>query len=226
MAAGEARDRAEAKLASIISELKKYYSPKEIEDFDRVNEAWLQYQRLDAEFVASEYEGGSIVPLIHASALESVAVTRIVELEVDLREKRRRIPYKGLAGFSEVGPAQTKSSGDMKKVEISLLQGRVSCQLAAARMTRLLSDFINFTVSTGAIVGDHVVTVGFRCVFNSSGTTGNSSRPNACSDTRPHSRRSVDWSYLWFQTIPVQINIRLQSDPYRGANGNAPQILS
>lgn len=93
--AAQAYERAERKLETTIAELKEYFSPEEIARLDETNEAWRNYQRKHAEFLASQYEGGSIKPLIYASALESVTIARIVELETELKQlKDTCVPYR------------------------------------------------------------------------------------------------------------------------------------
>jgi uncharacterized protein YecT (DUF1311 family) len=93
--ASQAYERAERKLETTIAELKEYFSPEEIARLDETNEAWRNYQRKHAEFLASQYEGGSIQPLIYASALESVTIARIVELETELKQlKDTYVPYR------------------------------------------------------------------------------------------------------------------------------------
>ena len=94
MVAGQAYERVEMKLDTIITELKKYLSPKEISKLDETNAVWRKYLEQHADFVSSQYEGGSIQPLIHASALEAVTIARIVELETQLKElKNLCVPY-------------------------------------------------------------------------------------------------------------------------------------
>jgi uncharacterized protein YecT (DUF1311 family) len=93
--AAQAYERAERKLETTIAELKEYFSPEEIARLDETNEAWRNYQRKHAEFLASQYEGGSIQPLIYASTLESVTIARIVELETELKQlKNTCVPYR------------------------------------------------------------------------------------------------------------------------------------
>ena len=93
--AAQAYERAERKLETIIAELKEYFSPEEIARLDETTEAWRNYQRKHAEFLASQYEGGSIQPLIYASALESLTIARIVELETELKRlKDTCVPYR------------------------------------------------------------------------------------------------------------------------------------
>jgi len=93
--AAQAYHRAEERLQAVIEESKAFYSPEEIGQFDEANAAWREYQRKNAEFLASRYEGGSMQPLIHASALEAAAIARIIELESQLRFMRDAVvPYK------------------------------------------------------------------------------------------------------------------------------------
>jgi uncharacterized protein YecT (DUF1311 family) len=92
--ASESLQITEIKLNHVTRDLVKYFDPKEIKAFEVVQEQWRRFQKLNAEFLRSQYEGGSIAPLIHASAMESVAITRLIELESDLQFKREIIvPY-------------------------------------------------------------------------------------------------------------------------------------
>lgn len=92
--AAHAYERAESKLEATIAELKEYLSPQENMRLDEANEAWCNYQKKHAEFLAFQYEGGSIQPLIYASALESVTIARIVELETELKQSKNTcVPY-------------------------------------------------------------------------------------------------------------------------------------
>jgi uncharacterized protein YecT (DUF1311 family) len=93
--AGRAYRRAEQRLVQVVNQLKEYFSPDEAARFDQTHAAWRNYQIQNAEFLAARYEGGSIQPLIHASALESAAIARIVELEAELTfAKDAIVPYK------------------------------------------------------------------------------------------------------------------------------------
>jgi uncharacterized protein YecT (DUF1311 family) len=92
--AAQAYRKVEQKLDVIIEQIKTFFSPEECEHFDKANQAWKTYQKIHANFVASQYEGGSIQPLIHASALETVTIARIVELETELKSmKDTQVPY-------------------------------------------------------------------------------------------------------------------------------------
>lgn len=94
IAAAQAYRRAEQKLDVIIEQMKTFFSPEKCAHFDKANQAWRTYQQIHTNFVASQYEGGSIQPLIHASALETVTIARIVELETELNfMKDTQVPY-------------------------------------------------------------------------------------------------------------------------------------
>jgi uncharacterized protein YecT (DUF1311 family) len=95
VAASRAYQRAEGRLEEVISQMKDFYSPEQCQQFDEANAAWREYQKKNAKFLASRYEGGSIQPLIRASALEGVAIARIVELEAELKfMKDTLVPFK------------------------------------------------------------------------------------------------------------------------------------
>lgn len=78
--------RAEERLAALVENLREHLSGGSLDAFEKSQQAWVQYRQASAEFQSSQYDGGSIQPLIHASALESVTISRIVELEPLLRE--------------------------------------------------------------------------------------------------------------------------------------------
>ena len=91
--AAHAYESAERSLETTICQLKEYLSPEEAARLDDANAAWRDYIQKHAHFAAAQHEGGSIQPLILASALESVTVARIVELEVELKQFREtRVP--------------------------------------------------------------------------------------------------------------------------------------
>lgn len=94
-AVAQAYGRSAQKLESIIAGLKEYYSPEEIQRFEDTHKAWLTYRDKHAALLAAQYEGGSIQPLVHASALEAVTIARIVELEAELSQaKELLVPYR------------------------------------------------------------------------------------------------------------------------------------
>ena len=84
--AAQAYEQVERKLDATIAELKIFLPPQEISKLDETNTAWRNYREKHADFLSSQYEGGSIQPLIYASTLASVTIARIVELEARLNE--------------------------------------------------------------------------------------------------------------------------------------------
>ncbi len=90
----ESLQKSETQLLSIIEEFKLFFSPQERNEFDKTNGAWQEFSKLNAGFMASRYEGGSIQPLIYSSTLESAVNTRIAELESELEYMKETIvPY-------------------------------------------------------------------------------------------------------------------------------------
>jgi uncharacterized protein YecT (DUF1311 family) len=51
--------------------------------------AWLKYRDGNCEFVSSEYEGGSMRPMVHSFCLADVTRARTAELKRQLRELER-----------------------------------------------------------------------------------------------------------------------------------------
>lgn len=78
----------DARLSELVATLIELLDASDREAFDQSHQAWLQYRDRSADFQSARYEGGSIQPLIYASALESVTISRIVELEPMLQELR------------------------------------------------------------------------------------------------------------------------------------------
>lgn len=82
--AGQSLQRSEEQLSNVIAAFKVFFSPEKRKEFDQTNIAWKEFSRLNAKFLASRYEGGSIQPLIYASTLEAAVNSRIAELESEL----------------------------------------------------------------------------------------------------------------------------------------------
>jgi uncharacterized protein YecT (DUF1311 family) len=77
--------KTQRQLDKVIEQIKDYFSPEKCVRFDKVNQAWWIYLQSHADFSASEYEGGSIQPVIYASTLETATIARLVELEAELK---------------------------------------------------------------------------------------------------------------------------------------------
>lgn len=76
--------------AIIALERSGWLSDAQISDLQETQTHWEKYARAQAEFAASEFDGGSMAPLVQASELEAVTVTRTGELRRMLEEMRER----------------------------------------------------------------------------------------------------------------------------------------
>jgi len=79
---------AEGELDTVIDQISSHLSGPEIETFLHSHNSWLEYRDSYAQFVADKYSGGSIQPLVHASALEAATAARISELKLELENRQ------------------------------------------------------------------------------------------------------------------------------------------
>lgn len=87
--ANEAARRADEKLKRLIPEFETFMGPEELTALREAQSAWENYRQKHVEFCGEQYRGGSIRPMIHGIAFESVTINRIVELESELQELKR-----------------------------------------------------------------------------------------------------------------------------------------
>jgi uncharacterized protein YecT (DUF1311 family) len=93
--ATETAGRANEKLKRLITELETFMDPEELAALREAQSAWENYRQKHVEFCGEQYRCGSIRPMIHGIAFESVTINRIVELESEFQElKRLRGPSK------------------------------------------------------------------------------------------------------------------------------------
>lgn len=59
-------------------------------DFQAAHNAWVAYRDREAHFVAAEYEGGSIQPLIRSSELAALTRERRARIEAMIKDRRSR----------------------------------------------------------------------------------------------------------------------------------------
>ena len=64
--------------------------PLQISNLDKAQENWEAYAKSQAEFAAAEFEGGSMAPLVYASELELVTISRTGELNRMFQELKER----------------------------------------------------------------------------------------------------------------------------------------
>lgn len=84
------REVAEAELAAVMAELAGFLSDEQRSLMDRAHELWLEYRAAEAELAASDYEGGSMQPLVRATELASLAQDRLSRLRAAVEERRAR----------------------------------------------------------------------------------------------------------------------------------------
>ena len=87
--ASQAFNRSDQRLSDLICELEHYLDPDRKIALQIAQDAWYKFRTKHAEFCADQYRGGSIFPLIYASAADDVTITRIMEIDSQLREMKR-----------------------------------------------------------------------------------------------------------------------------------------
>ena len=73
--------KADAMLNKVYGELRARLDDKEKARLKEVQLLWLKYRDANADFAASQFEGGSIAPLIYSSAMTSTTEDRVRELK-------------------------------------------------------------------------------------------------------------------------------------------------
>ncbi|MGY6695208.1 MAG: lysozyme inhibitor LprI family protein [Roseinatronobacter sp.] len=90
--AGRRANVAQQQMERAIVALKRsgWLESPQISSLDKAQESWEAYAKLQAEFAAAEFEGGSMAPLVYASELESVTISRTGELNRMFQEMKER----------------------------------------------------------------------------------------------------------------------------------------
>ena len=90
--AGRRANVAQQQMDRAIIGLKRsrWLEPPQISNLDKAQENWEAYAKSQAEFAATEFEGGSMAPLVYASELESVTISRTGELNRMFQEMKER----------------------------------------------------------------------------------------------------------------------------------------
>lgn len=93
--AGRRANVAQQQMERAIVALKRsgWLEPPQISNLDKAQENWGVYAKSQAEFAAAEFEGGSMAPLVYASELESVTISRTGELNRMFQELKERYGY-------------------------------------------------------------------------------------------------------------------------------------
>ena len=74
--ANEAFRRADTTLNQLYQQIKNKYAPTQFQQFQKVQINWLKFRDSQCAFEAVFYQGGTIVPLIHANCMESLTQER------------------------------------------------------------------------------------------------------------------------------------------------------
>lgn len=77
----EAYDKADKELNKVYAELVATLSETHKEKLVKAQREWIRFRDLDCDFAMSEYEGGSMQPLVHLSCMTEKTETRIAELK-------------------------------------------------------------------------------------------------------------------------------------------------
>ena len=90
--AGRRANVAQQQMERAIIGLKRsgWLEPPQISNLVKAQENWEAYAKSQAEFAATEFEGGSMAPLVYASELESVTISRTGELNRMFQEMKER----------------------------------------------------------------------------------------------------------------------------------------
>lgn len=90
--AGRRANVAQQQMERAIIGLKRsgWLEPPQISNLNKAQENWEAYAKSQAEFAATEFEGGSMAPLVYASELESVTISRTGELNRMFQEMKER----------------------------------------------------------------------------------------------------------------------------------------
>lgn len=83
---GEAARRSQAVLDALLKELAESLDPDQIEGLRNVQKSWAAYRESQCRWQAAFFEGGSILPTIHATCIDTLTVARISELAINLCE--------------------------------------------------------------------------------------------------------------------------------------------
>jgi len=85
--AGRAFRAADAAMSQVYRRLVSMLDEEEKPQLKEAQTAWLKYRDTNCEFVADQYKGGSIRPLIQATCLGDMTKRRTTELKTQIKER-------------------------------------------------------------------------------------------------------------------------------------------
>src|SRR6267142_215159 len=85
--AGKEYKAADATLNRVYQQLVAMLEPEEKAQLKEAQTAWIKYRDANCEFVADQYKGGSIRPMIHGLCLAGVTSNRTSELKAQIKDR-------------------------------------------------------------------------------------------------------------------------------------------
>ena len=87
--AGKEYKAADAALNQVYRQLVAMLDDEEKSQLKEAQTAWLKYRDLNCDFVADQYKGGTIRPMIHGLCLADVTKNRTNELRNQIKDRNR-----------------------------------------------------------------------------------------------------------------------------------------
>nr|WP_315158340.1 lysozyme inhibitor LprI family protein [uncultured Flavobacterium sp.] len=81
--------KADAQLNKVYKQLMSILDKKEKPLLIQAEKDWMKFRDSHCKFEASQYEGGSIQPLIYSTCLEELTKKRIAEIKASIKERDR-----------------------------------------------------------------------------------------------------------------------------------------
>ena len=79
--------KADTELNKVYNQLMKMLDKNEKQLLITAEKDWLKFRNSHCKFVASQYEGGSMQPLIYSTCLEELTRTRIAEIKASIKSR-------------------------------------------------------------------------------------------------------------------------------------------
>ena len=87
--AGKEYKAADAALNQVYRQLVAMLDDEENAQLKEAQTAWLKYRDLNCDFVADQYKGGTIRPMIHGLCLADVTKNRTAELRNQIKDRNQ-----------------------------------------------------------------------------------------------------------------------------------------
>jgi uncharacterized protein YecT (DUF1311 family) len=87
LCAGKEYKTADATLNRVYQQLVAMLEPEEKAQLKEAQTAWIKYRDANCDFVADQYKGGSIRPMIYGLCLADVTGNRTAELRAQIKDR-------------------------------------------------------------------------------------------------------------------------------------------